>query len=112
MEVDQKTITNWNDDFRKSCLEKDFLKSSNFKPPIYNAWNTQESIAEEVGVTHQSVSNIIDSAKNYTCGEFCKTFEPMLYATWKQLKQDNGENFTAENVAKKAKIGDISAAET
>jgi predicted transcriptional regulator len=35
VEVTQKTISDWNDDFRKLCRENKFLKSD---PPIYNVW--------------------------------------------------------------------------
>lgn len=84
-----QTISSWNDDFAKSCIEKDFAKSSNFKPPIYNAWNTQESIAEEVEIGVATVNEVVNSFGKTMCRKFEKTFEPMLYATWKQHKQES-----------------------
>jgi len=39
--VDQKTVANWQDDFRKNSDDEDFLKSRDFDPPIYNVWKQQ-----------------------------------------------------------------------
>lgn len=41
VEVDQKTIGNWQDDFRKSSEGEDFLNSRDFDPPISNVWQQQ-----------------------------------------------------------------------
>lgn len=53
------------------------------------AWNTQESVADEYGVTHPTVRSIVENVKNSTCGEFYKTFKPYLYNIWNLDKQDN-----------------------
>lgn len=39
--VDQKTVTNWTIDFRKISDTDNFLKSSDFNPPLYNVWKQQ-----------------------------------------------------------------------
>ena len=41
VEVDQKTVHNWEDDFRKNSDNEDFLNSRDFDPPIYNIWKQQ-----------------------------------------------------------------------
>ena len=41
------------------------------------AWNTQESIADIIGVAKQTISNIIDLSKNSVCGEFGQIFKPV-----------------------------------
>lgn len=41
VEVDQKTITNWEVDFRKKSEIDNFLNSPDFDPPIYNVWKQQ-----------------------------------------------------------------------
>ena len=41
VEVDQKTVANWQDDFRKNSEDEDFLKARDFEPPIYNVWKQQ-----------------------------------------------------------------------
>ena len=38
VEVDQKTITNWLEDFRKISEVDNFLNSPDFTTPIYNVW--------------------------------------------------------------------------
>jgi hypothetical protein len=39
--VDQKTIGNWEEDFRKSPEDGLFLNPPGFEPPIYNVWKQQ-----------------------------------------------------------------------
>ena len=41
------------------------------------SWNTQESIADIIGVAKQTISNIIDLSKNSVCGEFGQIFKPV-----------------------------------
>ena len=45
-----------------------------------HATNTQEAIAEAVGVTHQAIGKILESfTKNGQMSESCKTFTPNIY---------------------------------
>ena len=66
------------------------------------AVNTQEAIAEAVGITQKAVSNIIEGfSKNATCREITKKWnlpasdkdhdstQPYLYNIWNQKDQDN-----------------------
>ena len=50
------------------------------------AWNTQESIAEELGVSQKSISDIL--SKNSTDGKFTKDFSPYLYNIWNLHKAE------------------------
>ena len=43
----------------------------------------REAWREAVDVTHQTVSNVVDSSKNSMLGKFTKTFTPLLYNVWK-----------------------------
>ena len=50
------------------------------------AWNTQESIAEELGITQKTISNIL--SKISTDEKFTKDFEPYLYNIWNLQKAE------------------------
>lgn len=53
------------------------------------AWNTLESIADILGITHPTVKNIRDNVKNSIIGKFYNSFKPLLYNIWNLPKQDN-----------------------
>ena len=53
------------------------------------AWNTRESIADEMGVVKQTISNIL--SKNSTDGKIGQNFEPYLYNIWNLHKQVHGK---------------------
>ena len=53
--------------------------TKDFKPLLYNIWNTQESIAGILGVDQKTVTNIIEDRKKSTRGNFPKDFKPLLY---------------------------------
>ena len=53
------------------------------------AWNTQESIADILGVTHPTIMNICDNVKKGQLSNFYNTFKPLLYNIWNLGKQDN-----------------------
>ena len=67
--MDQKTISNWQDDFSKNSVAEEILKWSGFDPPYIMSGNnkikhqaqsiTQEEIAEAVGVDHATVSRFV-----------------------------------------------------
>ena len=46
-------------------------------------------MAELVGVTQKTVSNMIDASKNGQLSIFTKDFQPLLYNMWHTPKQDN-----------------------
>lgn len=47
--VDQTSVSDWGENFRKSLEGKDFLKSGDFTPPIYNVWKQQD---KSNGISH------------------------------------------------------------
>ena len=52
---------------------------------------TQESIAEELGVSEGTINNIL---KNSTHGKIEENFKPYIYNIWKQLKGNEKANIT------------------
>jgi len=65
------------------------------------AWNTQQSIAEELGVSQKTISDIINVSNLANSGQITKEWnlnsedknhdpaKPILYNIWKLAKQDN-----------------------
>ena len=53
------------------------------------AWNTQESIADSVGVDKATISRIINSLQKAITVEMQQNFKPLLYNIWNTPKQDN-----------------------
>jgi len=51
------------------------------------AWNTQQSIADVLGVAQKTISNVISN--NAKIDESTKDFKPLLYNIWNTNKQDN-----------------------
>nr|AJG38129.1 ParB domain-containing protein nuclease [bacterium enrichment culture clone fosmid MGS-K1] len=47
--VEQSTVQRWRDDFMQTLGSKDFIKSGDFTPPIYNVWKQQD---KSNGVSH------------------------------------------------------------
>jgi len=60
VDVDQKTVTNWHEDFRKTSESEDFLKDRNFDPPIYNIWK-QQTKSNAVGHFGNSEARWVDN---------------------------------------------------
>jgi transcriptional regulator with XRE-family HTH domain len=79
----RKRIYNWTATQRENAkaeLERKAIK-------LYlRAWNTQENIAEELGVTRQTISNIL--SKNSTNGKYGQDFQPYLYNIWNLHKAE------------------------
>ena len=46
------------------------------------AWNTQESIADSVGVTQPTIINIINNIKKSKIAEIDKNFKPLLFVSY------------------------------
>jgi len=49
------------------------------------AWNTQESIAEILGVPQQTIADVIKNTEKRQLSDFGKTFQPILYNTSQKL---------------------------
>jgi len=84
--VSKRTVETWTQTQRKAAKQE---RDRRIVDLYLKAWNSQESIAEILGVDQKTITNIIDVRKKRNIAEFPKTFEPMLYAIWKQHKQDN-----------------------
>jgi DNA modification methylase len=81
--VGKSSVYNWTTTQRENAqkeLERKALEM------YLRAWNTQESIAEELGVTQQTVSNIL--TKNSTDVKISKDFKPYLYNIWNLHKAE------------------------
>jgi len=53
------------------------------------AWNTQQSIADILGVPRQTVTDTINFAEKRHLSIFGKDFSPIIYSVWNLPKQDN-----------------------
>lgn len=86
LSVSERAVRRWTETQRKAETE---MRNRRIVELYLRAWNTQEAIAELVGVTHQSVSNVIGTAKDGQVSVFCKDFTPLLYSIWNAPRQDN-----------------------
>jgi len=86
LSVDERTITRWTDNQRKALEEE---RNRKIVEMYLHAWNTQQSIAEAVGIPQRTVADIITRfSENGQMSESAKNFKPFLYNLWKQDKQD------------------------
>ena len=85
--VSEKSIQRWTETQAKAAKEE---RDRRIVELYLRAWNTQESIADVLGVdSKQTVSNIVDSSKKRQLSEFGQAFTPLLYNLWNLPKQDN-----------------------
>lgn len=84
--VSEKSISRWTETQSKALKEE---RNRKVVELYLKAWNTQESIADILGVTHKTVSNIIENGKKGQMSIFTKNFQPIIYNIWQKLKQDN-----------------------
>lgn len=83
LSVDESSISRWTKGRRE---ELDAERDRKIIELYLRAWNTQASIAEELGVTQQTVSN---TTKKMQLQDFGKDFKPYIYNIWNLQKQDN-----------------------
>ena len=83
--VSDKTIQRWTETQAKAAKED---RDRRIVDLYLKAWNTQQSIADILGVEQKTVSNIVDS-KIGQMSEITKDFQPLLYSIWNLPKQDN-----------------------
>ena len=81
-------INTANENGKKNTLF-DYLDYIARKKEKLKAWNSQESIADILGVSKKTISNVINSCKKAQMDDFTQNFEPYLYNIWKQKNQDN-----------------------
>jgi DNA modification methylase len=84
LSVGESTIKRWTESQRKA-LEED--RNRKIVEMYLRAWNTQEAIADVVGLSQRQVSEIIDRSIDQW-GEISKDFTPPLYNIWNLQKQD------------------------
>jgi hypothetical protein len=60
------------------------------------AWNTQQSIADVLGVPRQTIVDVIKNAEKRHLSNFGKDFKPFIYNIWNTPKQDNERKFNLE----------------
>ena len=84
--VSAKSIERWTSTQAEAAKEE---RNRRIVDLYLKAWNTQESIADILGVNQMTISNIVDSNKNRQMSDFIKTFKPLLYNIWNLPKQDN-----------------------
>jgi hypothetical protein len=51
------------------------------------AWNTQQSIADALGVDQATITRVVENMQNSTNGIFHNSFKPLLYNIWNAPKQ-------------------------
>lgn len=87
LSVSTRTIARWTENQAKAQKEE----QNRMIVDLYlKAWNTQQSIADILGVDKKTVSNIINkSVENMTNVKNSTNFKPELYNIWKLDKQDN-----------------------
>ena len=85
LSVSSKTIKRWTETQAKASKEERDRKIVDL---YLKAWNTQEGIADILGVTQKSISNIIDSKKGHL-SDISNNFTPLIYNIWNTQKQDN-----------------------
>jgi DNA modification methylase len=83
LSVGETTVKRWTESQREAMKED---RNRKIVELYLRAWNTQESIADILGVEQKTVSNIL--SKNDQMGEITKE-EIRLYNIWNTSKQDN-----------------------
>ena len=89
LSISERTVRDWTVNQRKAMEEE---RNRRVIELYLHAVNTQERIAEVVGVTQKAVSNIVENlSKNGTNADFTKTFTPSLYTVWNLAKQQTAD---------------------
>lgn len=86
LSVDQATINRWTSSQREAIKEE---RNRQIVELYLRAWNTQQGIADSLGLKRENVSDIIERGKILHLQEFTKTFTPPIYNIWNLKKQDN-----------------------
>ena len=86
LSVDQATINRWTSSQREAIKEE---RNRQIVELYLKAWNTQQSIADIIGMTKQAVSDIIEKSSVLHLQKNGQEFLPPLYNIWNLKKQDN-----------------------
>jgi hypothetical protein len=83
LSVSESSVKQWTETQRKALEEE---RNRKILELYLRAQYTQEVIAEMFGITHPTVSNVVNNA---ITGEIYKDFTPPIYNIWNLQKQDN-----------------------
>jgi DNA modification methylase len=86
LSVDKATVYRWTESERKSMKEE---RNRRIVDLYLKAWNTQQSIADILGVNQDTISEIVKSTEKSQMQIFREDFSPLLYSVWNLQKQDN-----------------------
>ena len=84
--VSEKSIERW------TSTQAEAVKAERDRKIVdlyLKAWNTQESIADILGISKDTVSDIVNKSEKRQMSDFRQTFKPLLYNIWNLPKQDN-----------------------
>lgn len=84
--VSTKSIERWTATQAEAAKEE---RNRKIVDLYLKAWNTQESIADILGVPQQTVADIVKNTEKRHLSNFGETFKPLLYNIWNLQKQDN-----------------------
>ena len=84
--VSSKSIQRWTETQAKAQKEE---RDRQIVELYLKAWNTQDSIADILGVPQNTISVLVDNIKKRQLSDFDKDFKPYLYNIWNLDKQDN-----------------------
>jgi hypothetical protein len=85
LSVSESSVKSWTATQREN-LEKE--RNRKIGELYLRAWNTQESIADLMGLTQPGIKKIVENITFDTIAESYKTFTPPLYNIWNLQKQE------------------------
>lgn len=88
LSVSASTVKSWTESQRKAAQEEQDRKIIEM---YLRAWNTQQDIADVLGVPQQTIARKVDNliTQNDNSVNMGKEFKPLLYNIWNLNKQDN-----------------------
>lgn len=84
--VSEKTVQRWTETQAKAAKEE---RDRRIVELYLRAWNTQQSIADILGVPRETVRDVVDGGEKRHLSKSAKDFSPLLYNIWNTPKQDN-----------------------
>lgn len=85
LSVDERSINRWTETQREVIKEE---RNRRIIEMYLSAWNTQESIAEVMGVDRTTITKLIDDVKKRQMSEIHKNFQPYIYNIWNLAKKE------------------------
>jgi DNA modification methylase len=84
--VSAKSIERWTSTQAEAAKEE---RNRRIVDLYLKAWNTQESIADILGVDQATIGRLVENMQNRHLSNLHETFKPLLYNIWNLPKQDN-----------------------